>query len=157
MSRVRVRPAVGSDAEVVHGFICDLAAYEEEPDAVEATPASLRAQLVAETPPFGCLIAELDGVAVGFALFFQTYSTWKGVPGMWLEDLWVASSARKRGVARALFAALGAVCRERGYARLDFAVLDWNELAHAFYRSVGAEPMKEWTTHRVSGRALDEL
>lgn len=153
---MRIRFATPEDAPTILRFIRELAAYEREPDAVEVDEATLAAQLAEAPPPFECLLAE-DGEPIGFALFFSTYSTWRGRRGIHLEDLWVAPHARRRGVGRALLAKLAAVALERGCARLEWAVLDWNELAISFYRGLGARPLEEWTTWRVTGDALDAL
>jgi GNAT superfamily N-acetyltransferase len=142
---------------MIHRFVVGLAVYEREPDAVEVTPATLRAQLAGPRPPFECLLAEVDGVAVGFALFFSTYSTWRGRTGLHLEDLFVDEAHRRRGVGRALVGRLAALARERGCARLELAVLDWNAPAIAFYRALGAVPLEEWTTYRIDGAALQAL
>ncbi len=103
------------------------------------------------------LIAELDGAPVGFALHFQTFSTFEGRPGIYLEDLFVEPHARGAGVGRALLARLAALVEERGGARLEWAVLDWNELGKSFYRSIGAAPVPGWERWRVEGDALGRL
>jgi len=154
MSAFDIRPAGPDDADVVLGFIRALAHYEREPDAVEVDAATLRAQISVDDPPFECLLAEEDGAARGFALFFRTYSTWKGRPGLWLEDLFVPPEHRGRGVGLALFRACAAIAVERGYGRMEWSVLDWNEPALGFYRRQGAMPMDAWTTHRLTGDAL---
>jgi len=154
---VAIRFAGPADAATLHRFIVGLAVYEREPDAVQVTPAELAAQLAAPRPPFECLLAERDGTPAGFALFFQSYSTWRGRPGVYLEDLFVDEAHRRRGVGTALLRRLAALAVERGCARLEWAVLDWNEPAMAFYRTLGAEPLDEWTTWRVSGAALARL
>ena len=154
---MRIRFATPDDAETILRFIRELAAYEREPDAVEATAAVIAAQLAEEPPPFECLIAELEDAPAGFALFFHTYSTWRARRGIHLEDLWVTPSARRRGVGRALLARLAAVACERECARLEWAVLDWNELAMSFYRGLGASALGEWTTWRLSGAPLRAL
>lgn len=146
---MQVRTAQPKDAEVLHALIVALATYEREPDAVEATPASLRAQLAAPTPPFECLLAEHEGTVVGFALFFPTYSTWRGKPGMWLEDFFVLPDQRRLGAGRALFDRLVAIAKERGYGRLELTALDWNELAHGFYTRRGLTRMDDWTRWRL--------
>lgn len=157
-ARVTVRPAVAGDAETIHVFIRALAAYEREPDAVEATPESLRAQLAAERPPFECLLAEEDdGAPLGFAVYFHNYSTWRGRPGLYLEDLFVPPEHRGRGVGRTLLVALARIAVARGCARMEWAVLDWNEPALGFYRALGAESLGEWTVHRLTGDALSRL
>lgn len=154
---VTLRPAVPDDAATIHALITALAVYEREPDAVAATPETLRAQLAAPRPPFECLLAEADGVACGFALFFPTYSSWVGKPGIWLEDLFVLPSHRRRGIGRLLLRRLAQLTQERGGGRLEWSVLDWNAPAIAFYRDLGAQAMDAWTIHRVHGDALRAL
>jgi GNAT superfamily N-acetyltransferase len=151
---VTIRQAVPADAELIHRFVLELATYEREPQAVIATPDDYRAQLAAPRPPFECLIASLDSEPVGFALFFHNYSTWTGRQGLYLEDLYVTPAARGRGVGESLLRKLAALAVERGCARFEWAVLDWNEPAIAFYRRLGAQPMEEWTVFRVRGEAL---
>ncbi|MBX3272489.1 MAG: GNAT family N-acetyltransferase [Sandaracinaceae bacterium] len=152
-----IRFATPADAATILALVRELAAYEREPDAVEATEATLAAQLAEPSPPFECLIAELDGEAAGFALFFHTYSTWRGRRGLWLEDLFVRPRHRGAGIGRALLVELARVALDRGCARFEWTVLDWNELAIGFYRSLGAAPMDEWTTWRLDGAALAAL
>lgn len=149
-----IRPAIPDDAGSIHGFIHELAVYEKEPDAVEATPESIRAQMVTERPPFECIIGEVDGLAVGMALFFPSYSTWRGVPGLYLEDLYVQPAHRGQGYGAALLARLAAIAEERGYARVDWQVLDWNTPAIDFYESVGAEIKRDWIPCRLTDEAL---
>jgi len=149
-----VRFAGPDDAETIHAFIRGLAEYEHEPAAVRVTPAVLRAQLASPRPPFECLLAEDDGAAAGFALFFQTYSTWRGRPGLWVEDLFVPPGRRGRGIGTALLRRVAALAVERDCARLEWAVLDWNAPAIAFYRRHGAEPLSEWTIFRLTDGAL---
>jgi GNAT superfamily N-acetyltransferase len=124
---------------------------------VKATEESLAAQLASGRPPFEALVAERDGRAVGFALFFQSYSTWEGRPGLYLEDLFVEEEHRGDGIGRSLLAAVARVAVERGYGRLELAALDWNTPATGFYRAHGGEAMDEWTVYRFSGDALVEL
>jgi GNAT superfamily N-acetyltransferase len=154
---LRIRPATPADAELVHRLICDLAAYEREPDAVEVTPAELRGQLGSERPPFECVIAEWEGEPAGMALFFPNYSTWRGRPGIYLEDLFVRPEYRHRGIGRALLAHLGRLACARGCARMEWSVLDWNTPAIDFYRGLGAVPMDGWTVYRLTGDALASL
>jgi GNAT superfamily N-acetyltransferase len=157
MSDVVIRQAGPADAEVVHGFVCALAAYEREPEAVETTPDVLRRQLAASPAPFECLLATVDGTDVGMALFFPTYSTWRGRPGVHLEDLFVAPSHRRRGVGRALVAEVARLVRARGWGRLEWAVLEWNEPAIRFYERLGGAPLGEWRTWRLGDAALARL
>ena len=144
-----LRPATAADAATLHRFIVELAVFEREPDAVEATPEGLAEQLASDDPPFEALIAEDDGVPVGFALFTRSYSTWRGRPGLWLEDLYVTPEARGRGIGRALLEALIGIARQRGHGRVEWSVLDWNVEAHAFYRTLGAAPVDGWTRWRL--------
>jgi len=152
-----IRSATPADAPVIHGLIRALAEFEREPNAVEVTPARLREQLAAPHPPFECVLAEVDGEAAGMALFFPTYSTWRGAPGLHIEDLIVLEPHRRRGVGRALLGHVARLAAERGYARLEWAVLDWNTPAIRFYEQLGAEPLAEWTTYRLPDAARRRL
>lgn len=156
---IRIRFATPDDAETIHRFVCELAAYEREPDAVEVDPPTLAAQLAAERPPFECLLAEQgpERRPVGFALFFHNYSTWRGRRGLYLEDLYVPPALRGRGIGKALLVRLAAIAVERGCARMEWSVLDWNTPAHGFYRSIGAHPMDAWTVWRLTGAPLAAL
>lgn len=154
---MQLRLAVPADAPTLLRFIRELAEYEREPDAVEVDERTLAAQLGEATPPFECLIADIDGEPIGFALFFHTYSTWRGRRGLWLEDLWVTPAARGRGVGSSLLAELARIARERDCARLEWSVLDWNTLATGLYETLGASRMSEWTRWRLEGEALDAL
>lgn len=154
---IAIRFAGPADAETIHRFVCELAVYEKEPDAVEATVDDYRRQLAAERPPFECLIAEIEGRPVGFALFFHNYSTWRGRPGLYLEDLFVPPAERGRGVGKALLARLARVAVDRGCARMEWWVLDWNTPAIGFYEALGARSMHEWTTYRLTDGALAAL
>lgn len=149
-----IRFATPRDAELIVSFVRGLAEYEREPEAVEVTAEVLRAQMESPDSPFECLIAEQDGAAAGFALFFRNYSTWRGRPGLFLEDLFVAPAWRRKGIGRALLQRLAAISVQRGYARMEWSVLDWNTPAHEFYRALGATAMDQWTIWRLSGDAL---
>lgn len=154
----RLRTAGPDDAAVVRRLIVDLATYEREPDAVVVTVDELRDQLASARPPFECLLAEDgDGEVVGFALYFHNYSTWRGRQGLYLEDLFVLPDRRGRGIGKQLLVRLAQIAVERGCARMEWAVLDWNEPAIAFYRSLGARPMSEWTIFRLADAPLREL
>lgn len=141
---------------VILQLIRELAAYEREPDAVEATEELLRTALFVERT-CSAHVAENAGAVVGFALWYPTFSTWTGRPGLWLEDLFVRPVARGTGLGRALLEALAAVCVERGWRRFEWWVLDWNTPAHGFYESVGAVPQDDWTVWRVDDDALAAL
>ena len=154
---VTVRNATPDDAAEIHRLIVALAEYEREPDAVEVTVSELDGQLRQPDPPFSCLLAEANGRVVGFALYFHNYSTWRGRRGVYLEDLFVESAVRGQGVGRALLSALARIAVDRGCARMEWSVLDWNEPSIRFYESLGAVPMRDWTTFRLTGDALAAL
>lgn len=152
-----IRAAAHDDVEAIVTLVHELAAYEREPDSCLLTAGQLRAALFDPAPALFGHVAEVDGEVVGCALWFLNFSTWRGVHGLYLEDLYVRPAHRGAGLGRALLARLAAVCVERGYARLEWSVLDWNAPSIAFYRSLGAESMDGWTTFRLDGSALAEL
>ena len=152
-----VRPATPADVPTILRFVRDLAEYEREPDAVEATEATLATALFGPHPAAEAAIAEGDGVPIGFALFFHNFSTWTGKRGLYLEDLYVAPEARGSGAGKALLSYLAGVALDRGCARFEWSVLDWNAPAIGFYRSIGAVGMEEWTVQRLTGDALVRL
>ena len=152
-----IREARPEDVPEILSMIRELADYERAPDAVIATEDLLHDALFCDAPAVFALIAEEDESSVGFALWFRNFSTWLGRHGVYLEDLYVRPDHRGNGHGKALLAALARICIERGYGRLEWWVLDWNEPALAFYRSIGAVPMDEWTVHRVTGEPLQRL
>ena len=154
---VTIRVATAADTPLILGFIRELAEYERLADAVEATEADIRRDLFGENPRCFCDIAELDGRAVGFALWFYNYSTFKGRAGIYVEDLFVSPEARGRGLGKALFRGLARRCEDAGLGRLEWAVLDWNAPAIAFYDSLGADALDDWTVRRLHGEALRKL
>jgi len=154
---IQVRAAEARDIPLILRLVRELAEFEREPDAVVATEDMLSDALFGAEPAAEAVIAEHDGEAVGFALFFQNFSTWTGRPGMYLEDLYVTPAARGLGVGTEILRHLARIAVERGYGRFEWAVLDWNEPAIAFYRSMGAVGMDEWRIQRVSGEALERL
>jgi GNAT superfamily N-acetyltransferase len=149
-----IRDATPDDSGLILELIRELAIFEREPDAVEATEDMLRNALFGGEPVASALIAEHDGEPVGFALWFRSFSTWVGRPGIYLEDLFVRPEHRGEGHGRALLEELARRCVAFGGARLEWSVLDWNEPAIAFYRSLDATGMDGWTVHRLSGDAL---
>lgn len=149
-----IRDATPHDVPVILALINELATYEREPDAVLATEADLTEALFGSDQVANALIAELDGEPVGFALWFRNFSTWLGRPGIYLEDLFVRPEARGTGLGKALLTSLIDIARERGYGRVEWSVLDWNEPAMGFYRSLGATPNDEWTVWRLDGETL---
>ncbi|MCR2763623.1 GNAT family N-acetyltransferase [Microbacterium sp. zg.B48] len=152
-----LRPAEPGDESGILSCIVALAVYEREPDAVKNTVEALRDALFGAEPRVFAHVVEREGDIVGIAVWFLTYSTWTGRHGIWLEDLYVDTDKRGGGYGTALLAALAALCLQRGYSRLEWTVLDWNAPSIAFYRSIGATPMEEWTTQRVTDDALSAL
>ena len=152
-----IRFAVADDTAAILGFIRDLADYEKLSHQVVADEAQLRLTLFGVRPAAEVLIAELGGAPVGFALFFQSYSTFLAKPGLYLEDLFVRPVARGKGVGSALLSALGRIAIERQYGRVEWSVLDWNEPAIRLYQSLGAAAMTEWTVNRMTGAPLAAL
>ena len=157
MSDIIIRTAQADDIDTIQAFILALADYERLAHEVKADRETLARYLFGERPMAEVLIAEADGAAVGFALFFHNFSTFEGRPGLYLEDLFVLPEARGLGAGKALLSRLAALAIERGCARLEWSVLDWNEPSIAFYRALGARPMDEWTVQRVDGQALVRL
>jgi GNAT superfamily N-acetyltransferase len=151
---ITIRPATRDDVPLVLEFIRDLARYERLEHEVAASEAQLAEALFGERPYAEVVFACIGGEPVGFALFFHNFSTFKGRPGIYLEDLFVRPEARGRGIGKRLLAYLARTAVERRCARLEWSVLDWNEPAIGFYRSLGAVPMDEWTIFRLTGEAL---
>ena len=154
---ILIRGATEQDVPLIRQLITELAEYEKLSDQVEATESLLHEHLFGPRPIVEAMIAELDGDAVGFALFFHNFSTFLGRPGIYLEDLFVRPHARGKGVGRALLREIAKLALRRKCGRLEWAVLDWNEPAIGFYKSLGAVPMDQWTIFRVTGDALDRL
>ena len=152
-----IRKAVPADVPAVLRLIIALAIYEREPDAVEATEESLAKTLFGPDPTVWVFVAEQDGEIIGIALWFLTFSTWTGRQSIYLEDLFVVPEARGSGAGRALFQALAREAKARDCARIDWAVLDWNEDARAFYRRLGGFHSTGWQPWRLEGEALDRL
>jgi len=152
-----IRAAGPQDVALLLELFGELARYEHLQDELRATEEQLAEALFGERPAAQALIAELGSQPVGYALFFPTFSSFLASRGVWLEDLFVLPSQRGAGVGRALLAAVAAHVREHGGERLEWAALDWNELALGFYRGLGARTMNEWLTHRLHGDALSNL
>jgi GNAT superfamily N-acetyltransferase len=156
-ANISIGPAQPEDVPLILELIHELAEYEKEADAAQASELQLRQALFGQKPAAEAVIARLEGQPAGWALWFQSFSTWTGKPGLWLEDLYVRPAYRRLGVGRTLLVHLARVCLERGYGRLEWSVLDWNAPALDFYRELGAEPMADWTVQRLSGEALTKL
>jgi GNAT superfamily N-acetyltransferase len=154
---LRIRTAIENDVPQIFRFIRELAEYERLAHEVVATEASVRETLFGARRYAEVLIAESGGEPAGFALFFHNYSTFLGKPGIYLEDLFVKPELRGRGYGKALLVRLAAIAKERHCGRLEWAVLNWNEPAIRFYRSLGALPQSEWQVYRVTGDALETL
>ena len=154
-----IRPATAEDIPAIHAMVRELADYERAPDDAEATEEQLHSALFGPHPAAFAHIAEDDttGSVVGFALWFLNFSTWKGVHGLYLEDLYVRPQSRGGGHGKALLTELARICVQRGYGRLEWSVLDWNEPSIGFYKSLGAVAMDEWTVFRLTGEPLAVL
>lgn len=153
-----IRVATPDDVPAIGRMIRALAEFEREPDAVKTTPEQLHDALFGPDAVASALIA-LDGggVPAGFALWYRSFSTWEGVPGIFLEDLYVSEEQRGSGLGRALLTSLARIVVHRGWTRLEWAVLRWNTEAIAFYDSIGGRRLDDWLTYRLSGPALDTL
>ena len=154
---IAIRPAEAADVPLILQFIRELAIYEREPTAVVATEADLLRDGFGPSPRFHALLAEHDGMAAGFAFYFFVYSTWRGRPVLHLEDLFVPPSQRKKGIGIALMRRLARIAVDASCARFVWQVLDWNEPAIGFYRSLGAEILPQWQNVRIEGEALSRL
>jgi GNAT superfamily N-acetyltransferase len=154
---VRIRAADRADVPLLHALIGELAEYERLADHVVGTGEDLERHLFGERPAAEAVVAELDGRPVGFALYFMTFSTFLCRPGIWLEDLFVQPEHRRAGVGRELLRHVAGVAVERGCGRLEWAALDWNQPALAFYAGLGARPLDDWIVHRLDGDELRRL
>jgi GNAT superfamily N-acetyltransferase len=157
MPSIRIASADESQVPLIIYFIRQLADYEKLLHKVEADEAQIRESLFGPKPAAEVLLAYLDGEAAGFAIFFPTYSTFLGKPGLYLEDLFVEPKFRGQGVGKALLVHLAKLTLERGGARFEWSVLNWNEPSIQFYRGLGAEPLDAWTMYRVTGEKLEKL
>ena len=150
-----LHPAAPDDVGDIVSFIRELAEYEKLSDEMRATEAQISEWLFGEHPAAEVVIARVADASAGFALFFTSFSTFLGRPGIYLEDLFVRPAYRGNGIGKALLQHLAGIASQRGYGRLEWAVLDWNEPAIGFYERLGAQPMSEWITYRVSGEQLE--
>lgn len=150
-----IRASTPDDCQLIVNLIMELAVYEKLETFANATPDAMRTHLFGPNPAAEAWIAEVEGEPAGFALFFRTFSTFRGQPGLYLEDLYVKPERRGMGIGKALLTSLARETLRRGYGRLEWAVLDWNEPAIGFYKSLGAESMTEWTVNRLSDETLE--
>lgn len=153
-AQFQIRPAVPSDVPKIYSLICELAEYEELRHTVEATEDDLHKHLFGDCPNAEVLVAVEQDQTVGIALYFKTFSTFVGKCGIYLEDIYVRPEHRGHGIGRALLKAVARIAAQRNCGRLEWSVLDWNEPAVRFYQSLGAKPLGDWTTYRLSGDAL---
>lgn len=158
-----IREATPADVSAIHQLVIDLAIYEKEPDAVDATIEDLHAALFSDSksnvgkPSAYAHVATVDGEVVGFAMWFLNFSTWLGKHGLYLEDLYVKPEHRGSGIGKGLLKHLAQICVERGYGRFEWWVLDWNKPSIDFYEAHGAIAMDEWTVYRLTGDALKDM
>jgi GNAT superfamily N-acetyltransferase len=156
-SAIRLAAAAEADVPLIASLIKALAEYERLADQAVATEADLRAALFGPHPAAEVLIAYADSAPAGFALYFQSFSTFTGRPGLYLEDLFVKPEFRRRGIGRLLLARLARIAVERGYGRMEWSVLNWNDTALRVYRAAGAQPLSDWTVYRLAGEQLMAL
>ena len=154
---LRIEPATERDIPLILEFVRGLAEYEKHLDRVEATEERIKKTMFGSEPAAQVLFAYENDTPVGFAVFFYTYSTFVGLPGLYLEDLYVKPEARGKGVGRALLRFLARLAKEKNCGRIEWAVLHWNESAIGFYKGLGAVPMDDWNVYRLSGDELDRL
>lgn len=154
---MNIRRANKVDAHQILDLIKELAEYEQAPDQVHATIENLQETLFTDNPRVFCDLVDVNGEVAGMAIWFLNYSTWQGRHGIYLEDLYIRPKFRGQGYGKALLVHLAKICNDQGYGRLQWWVLDWNTPAIDFYKSLGAEPMDEWTVFRVSGEELKRL
>jgi GNAT superfamily N-acetyltransferase len=152
-----IRPANINDTDEILAMIYELALYEKAPEEAKATREQIIESFFSDDPKVFCEIVEVDGTVAGFAIWFLNYSTWQGKHGIYLEDLFVRPQYRGKGFGKALLKHLAVICEDRGYGRFQWWVLDWNQPAIDFYKSLGAVAMDEWTVFRVSEQALTQL
>jgi GNAT superfamily N-acetyltransferase len=156
MEHFNIRLAAAADVQLIFKMILELAAYEKLQEQVTATAEILR-EWIFEKKKAEVLIAEENGRPVGYALYFYNFSTFLGRAGIYLEDLYIRPEARKKGYGKAIFKHLAQLCADTGCGRLEWACLDWNQSSIDFYRSMGAEPMSDWTTYRLTEKELKDL
>ena len=157
MSALRIDPAIEADIPLLLSFIRELADFEQRAHEAVASAALLKRHLFGARPVAEAVIARIDAQPVGFALFFHTFSTFLGKPGLYVEDVYVNPEFRSQGIGKALFVHLARLAKERGCGRMEWSVLVWNERAIEFYKNLGAVPLNEWTHYRLSGPALETL
>jgi GNAT superfamily N-acetyltransferase len=156
-TKFAIRPARPEDAELIVNLVRELAVYERLEQHAKATPDAFRRHLFGLRPSAEAAIAEVANEPAGFALWFPTFSTFRGQPGLYLEDIFVRPAYRGRGIGKALLAMVARIALERGCGRLEWSVLDWNEPAIGFYRALGARPLDQWTVYRIDDEPMRRL
>lgn len=154
MSELIVRPAVAEDAELLYKFIVDLAIYEKAEHEVHATPETIKSSMFGDNSHVYGLVCEIDGEAVGSAIYFYNYSTWLAKPGLYLEDLYVDPKHRGKGAGVKLLKAMAKIALENDCARFEWSCLDWNQPSRDFYHAIGAKAQEEWVSYRMTGQTL---
>lgn len=154
---ISIRPAVAEDAQLIFDFIVELAVYEKAPEAVTTDVARIRQSLFGEGASAKALICTIDDEAVGYAVYFYSYSTWLGKNGIYLEDVYVAPAHRGKGAGKAMLRHLARIAVAEDCGRLEWSVLDWNTPAIEFYQALQAAPQSEWIKYRLDGAALQQL
>ena len=154
---LKIKKATIEDSEIIYNFICQLAEYEKLTDDVTTTPDSLGETLFSPNSNVETLIGYIDEKPVAFALYFYNFSTFKGKRGLYLEDIFVIPEMRESGVGKELLKRLAQIAKENNCARFEWSVLDWNEPAINFYKSLGAKPMDEWTVYRLTEKEIENL
>jgi len=157
LSAIEIRDAVITDAEVILGFVTELARYEKAEHEVKASVADIRKSIFGQDSTTHALICSIDGSAVGFAVYFYNYSTWLGKNGLYLEDLYVSPEHRQAGAGKALLKHLARIALKNNCGRFEWSVLDWNEPAIRFYQSLGAKAQDEWVAYRLQGEEIETL
>ncbi len=157
MPRIKIREATIDDSKLILGFVTELAVYEKAAEEVTATVADIRSSIFGDSSTVKAIICHLDDKAVGFAVYFFNYSTWLGKKGLYLEDLYVSPDYRNAGAGKALLKYLAKVALSKHCGRFEWSVLDWNEPAIQFYRSIGAVPRDEWTGYRLERQGIEAL
>lgn len=154
---ITIRQAVAADAEAIFAMIVDLAVYEKARDEVKTSPDEIVATLFGPESVTEALICEDNGVMIGYCVFFTSYSTWLGCNGLYVEDLYVSPDARGKGAGKAVLKYIAQLAVQRGCQRVEWSVLDWNQPAIDFYKSLGALPQSEWVRYRLTGDALQKF
>ena len=152
-----IRDATPADVETLVSLVRELAIYEKLEEHAKGTPEAFHKHIFGPRPAAEAILAEVDGRAVGFAIFFTTFSTFRGQPGIYLEDIYVKPENRGGGIGKRLLSTIAKLARDRDYGRVEWSVLNWNEPSIGFYKSLGAKPRDEWTVYRLEGEALSKL